>query len=123
MIETAPRRARPPLTPPLTTARGAALYIGALLGPGLLLLPGRAAGQCRRPVAPGGPAGRRGRGGGGGDGGIGPRGQLDAVRPAWLVRGGARGRGLDAVLRRLGGGRAAHHRVSRPGPAADPRGG
>src|SRR5882724_3300088 len=28
---------------PLTTARGAALYIGALLGPGLLLLPGLAA--------------------------------------------------------------------------------
>jgi amino acid efflux transporter len=27
----------------LTTARGAALYIGALLGPGLLLLPGLAA--------------------------------------------------------------------------------
>jgi amino acid efflux transporter len=42
MIETAPRRARPPVTPPLTTARGAALYIGALLGPGLLLLPGLA---------------------------------------------------------------------------------
>jgi amino acid efflux transporter len=42
MIETAPRRASPPVTPPLTTARGAALYIGALLGPGLLLLPGLA---------------------------------------------------------------------------------
>jgi amino acid efflux transporter len=42
MIETASRRASPPVTPPLTTARGAALYIGALLGPGLLLLPGLA---------------------------------------------------------------------------------
>jgi amino acid efflux transporter len=42
MIETAPRRASPPVTPPLTTTRGAALYIGALLGPGLLLLPGLA---------------------------------------------------------------------------------
>jgi len=31
---------------PLTTARGAALYIGALLGPGLLLLPGLAAAQA-----------------------------------------------------------------------------
>jgi amino acid efflux transporter len=31
---------------PLTTARGAALYIGALLGPGLLLLPGLAAVQA-----------------------------------------------------------------------------
>jgi amino acid efflux transporter len=30
------------VTPPLTTTRGAALYIGALLGPGLLLLPGLA---------------------------------------------------------------------------------
>ena len=42
MIETAPRWATPPVTPPLTTSRGAALYIGALLGPGLLLLPGLA---------------------------------------------------------------------------------
>ena len=42
MIETAPRRASPPVTPHLTTSRGAALYIGALLGPGLLLLPGLA---------------------------------------------------------------------------------
>lgn len=42
MIETAPRRASPPATPHLTTSRGAALYIGALLGPGLLLLPGLA---------------------------------------------------------------------------------
>ena len=42
MIETAPRRATPPVTPPLSTVRGAALYIGALLGPGLLLLPGLA---------------------------------------------------------------------------------
>ena len=42
MIETAPRRATPPVTPPLSTGRGAALYIGALLGPGLLLLPGLA---------------------------------------------------------------------------------
>jgi amino acid efflux transporter len=42
MIETAQRQASPPATPPLTTTRGAALYIGALLGPGLLLLPGLA---------------------------------------------------------------------------------
>ena len=44
MIETAPRQASPPVTPTqhLTTSRGAALYIGALLGPGLLLLPGPA---------------------------------------------------------------------------------
>ncbi len=44
MIETAPRRPSPPVTPTshLTTSRGAALYIGALLGPGLLLLPGLA---------------------------------------------------------------------------------
>jgi amino acid efflux transporter len=42
VIETAPRRAAPPATPPLSTVRGAALYIGALLGPGLLLLPGLA---------------------------------------------------------------------------------
>jgi amino acid efflux transporter len=33
-------------SPRLTTARGAALYIGALLGPGLLLLPGLAAAQA-----------------------------------------------------------------------------
>src|SRR5215467_345306 len=32
--------------PSLTTSRGAALYIGALLGPGLLLLPGLAAAQA-----------------------------------------------------------------------------
>ncbi|HLH82235.1 MAG TPA: amino acid permease [Trebonia sp.] len=37
------RRAGTPVPPRLTTARGAALYIGALLGPGLLLLPGLAA--------------------------------------------------------------------------------
>src|SRR5215467_4030045 len=30
----------------LTTARGAALYIGALLGPGLLLMPGLAAAEA-----------------------------------------------------------------------------
>jgi amino acid efflux transporter len=42
VIETAPRQATPPAPPPLTTSRGAALYIGALLGPGLLLLPGLA---------------------------------------------------------------------------------
>ena len=45
MIETAPRPVSPPVSPsltPLTTTRGAALYIGALLGPGLLLLPGLA---------------------------------------------------------------------------------
>jgi amino acid efflux transporter len=43
VIETA-RRASAPVTPTqnLTTSRGAALYIGALLGPGLLLLPGLA---------------------------------------------------------------------------------
>jgi amino acid efflux transporter len=35
-----------PDSPPLTTARGSALYIGALLGPGLLLLPGLAAAQA-----------------------------------------------------------------------------
>ena len=42
----APGTARPGTAPApagLTTARGAALYIGALLGPGLLLLPGLAA--------------------------------------------------------------------------------
>ena len=48
MIETASRQrqtARPGSHNPaqLTTSRGAALYIGALLGPGLLLLPGLAA--------------------------------------------------------------------------------
>src|SRR5277367_7073127 len=32
--------------PNLTTTRGAALYIGAILGPGLLLLPGLAAAQA-----------------------------------------------------------------------------
>src|SRR5579859_4711028 len=32
--------------PNLTTARGAALYIGAILGPGLLLLPGLAAAEA-----------------------------------------------------------------------------
>ena len=42
MIETAPRRATPLAPPSLSTVRGAALYIGALLGPGLLLLPGLA---------------------------------------------------------------------------------
>ena len=36
----------PAASPRLTTARGAALYIGALLGPGLLLLPGLAAAQA-----------------------------------------------------------------------------
>src|SRR5215831_637260 len=35
-----------PGAPHLTTSRGAALYIGALLGPGLLLLPGLAAAQA-----------------------------------------------------------------------------
>jgi amino acid efflux transporter len=51
VTETASRIARPAVMPaaeraghrPLTTTRGAALYIGALLGPGLLLLPGLAA--------------------------------------------------------------------------------
>jgi len=42
VIDTAPRRAAAPVTPHLTTSRGTALYIGALLGPGLLLLPGLA---------------------------------------------------------------------------------
>lgn len=41
MIETVSRQTS--TRPGLTTARGAALYIGALLGPGLLLLPGLAA--------------------------------------------------------------------------------
>jgi amino acid efflux transporter len=35
-----------PAPPPLSVTRGAALYIGALLGPGLLLLPGLAAAQA-----------------------------------------------------------------------------
>ena len=35
-----------PAPPPLSVSRGAALYIGALLGPGLLLLPGLAAAQA-----------------------------------------------------------------------------
>jgi len=35
-----------PVPQPLTTARGAALYIGAILGPGLLLLPGLAAAEA-----------------------------------------------------------------------------
>ena len=39
----APPTTAAPAPPELTTARGAALYIGALLGPGLLLLPGLAA--------------------------------------------------------------------------------
>jgi amino acid efflux transporter len=42
VIETAPHPPRPQSPPYLTTSRGAALYIGALLGPGLLLLPGLA---------------------------------------------------------------------------------
>ena len=42
MIDTARRAAKPQPPPHLTTTRGAALYIGALLGPGLLLLPGLA---------------------------------------------------------------------------------
>src|SRR5258708_24179912 len=44
----AARRPCPHRTRPgdLTTSRGAALYIGALLGPGLLLLPGLAAAQA-----------------------------------------------------------------------------
>ena len=36
----------PPQPQPLSVSRGAALYIGALLGPGLLLLPGLAAAQA-----------------------------------------------------------------------------
>src|SRR5882757_5145641 len=41
-MTSAPQRA-PQRAPQLSTARGAALYIGALLGPSLLLLPGLAA--------------------------------------------------------------------------------
>lgn len=41
-----PRSAIAPAPPRLTTTRGAALYIGALLGPGLLLLPGLAAAEA-----------------------------------------------------------------------------
>jgi len=41
-----PRAAAIPAPPRLTTTRGAALYIGALLGPGLLLLPGLAAAEA-----------------------------------------------------------------------------
>lgn len=37
---------QPDAAPNLTTARGAALYIGALLGPGLLLMPGLAAAEA-----------------------------------------------------------------------------
>jgi amino acid efflux transporter len=37
---------QPAAAPSLTTSRGAALYIGALLGPGLLLLPGLAAAEA-----------------------------------------------------------------------------
>ena len=37
---------QPDAAPDLTTARGAALYIGALLGPGLLLMPGLAAAEA-----------------------------------------------------------------------------
>jgi amino acid efflux transporter len=43
VIETGADRANREVRPHLTVARGAALYIGALLGPGLLLLPGLAA--------------------------------------------------------------------------------
>jgi len=48
VIETLSRQAAPRSVTPeqLTTARGAALYIGALLGPGLLLLPGLAAAEA-----------------------------------------------------------------------------
>jgi len=41
-----PRSAAAATPPRLTTVRGAALYIGALLGPGLLLLPGLAAAEA-----------------------------------------------------------------------------
>ena len=43
---TAAVESAPAAAPRLTTARGAALYIGALLGPGLLLLPGLAAAEA-----------------------------------------------------------------------------
>lgn len=48
MTETLPARAarRSPAPDGLTTTRGTALYAGALLGPGLLLLPGLAAAQA-----------------------------------------------------------------------------
>ena len=39
-------RTRPSGPANLTTSRGAALYIGAILGPGLLLLPGLAAAEA-----------------------------------------------------------------------------
>src|SRR6185437_10659690 len=41
-----PATTRHPAARPLSVPRGAALYIGALLGPGLLLLPGLAAAQA-----------------------------------------------------------------------------
>jgi amino acid efflux transporter len=44
MIQSSRQQPRTPQD--LTTARGAALYVGALLGPGLLLLPGLAAAQA-----------------------------------------------------------------------------
>jgi len=47
MTETFTRRVpKPPAAAELSTVRGAALYIGALLGPGLLLLPGLAAAEA-----------------------------------------------------------------------------
>ncbi|MBO0802720.1 MAG: amino acid permease [Nocardiopsaceae bacterium] len=46
MTETLPRRPRPTAEARLSTLRGAALYIGALLGPGLLLLPGLAVAEA-----------------------------------------------------------------------------
>src|SRR5438309_1589179 len=94
----------------LSVPRATALYVGALFGPGLLLLPGLAAQQA-------GPAsiiawvallGARG-----------PRGQVDPVCPARLALHRPGRRHLDAVLRRLGGGgpadRAAAARPAVPG--------
>lgn len=46
MTETLLRRPRPAATPPLSTLRATSLYIGALLGPGLLLLPGLAVAEA-----------------------------------------------------------------------------
>ena len=48
MTQATPRRSPGTITAgaPLTTGRGAALYIGALFGPGLLLLPGLAAAEA-----------------------------------------------------------------------------
>lgn len=46
MTETLSRRPQPAAVTPLSTLRAASLYIGALLGPGLLLLPGLAVAEA-----------------------------------------------------------------------------